>query len=226
MTTDETFSGLYVITPDGLSSEVLIARIAKALEGGARLVQYRRKELVRSGKVFEAMRIAELCRNAHALLIVNDDPGLAAEVGADGVHLGRDDGTIASAREIVGRQALVGVSCYDRLDLAVEAEEQGADYVAFGSFFPSSIKPGAVRPPVQLLTEARAVLSCPIVAIGGITLDRVAELLTAGANALAVISDIFQASDIRARTDAYVRLIESVVGQNRKTQTGDHELTQ
>lgn len=226
MTTDKSVTGLYVITPDGLSSEVLIAKVAEALGGGARLVQYRRKEVGRSGKVFEATRIADLCRASGALLIVNDDPRLAAEVGADGVHLGRDDGSIASAREIVGKEVLVGVSCYDRLDLAVEAEEEGADYVAFGSFFPSSIKPGAVRPPVQLLTEARAVVSCPIVAIGGITLDRAAELVTAGADALAVISDIFQASDVLARTSAYVRLIESVVGQNRKTQTGDHELTQ
>lgn len=226
MTAGKTVCGLYVITPDGLPSEVLMARIAEALEGGVRLVQYRRKEIAESAKVVEAARIAELCRNSRALLIVNDDPRLAAEVGADGVHLGRDDGSIASAREILGGQALVGVSCYDRLDLAVEAEDLGADYVAFGSFFPSSVKPGAVRPPVQLLTEARSVLSCPIVAIGGITLDRAAELVTAGADALAVISDIFQASDVPARTSAYVRLFESVVGQNRKTQTGDHELTQ
>lgn len=226
VTPARTVSGLYVITPDGLSSEVLIAKIAEALEGGARLVQYRRKEVAASAKAFEAARIGELCRSAHALLIVNDDPRLAADVGADGVHLGRDDGSIASAREIVGRQALVGVSCYDRLDLAVQAEDQGADYVAFGSFFPSSVKPGAVRPPVQLLAEARSVLSCPIVAIGGITLDRAAELVTAGADALAVISDIFQASDVLARTSAYARLFESVHGQNRKPQTGDHELTQ
>ena len=226
VTPDKTVSGLYVITPDGLSSEVLIARIAEALEGGARLVQYRRKEVAGSAKVFEATQIASLCRNSRALFIVNDDPRLAAEVGADGVHLGRDDGSIASAREVVGNRALVGVSCYDRLDLAVEAEDLGADYVAFGSFFPSSVKPGAVRPPVQLITEARSVLSCPIVAIGGITLDRAAELVTAGADALAVISDIFQAGDVLARASAYARFFESVVGQKRKTQTGDHELTQ
>ena len=161
MTPDKSVTGLYVITPDGLSSDVLIAKIAEALEGGARIVQYRRKEVGGSAKAFEATRIADLCRHSRALLIVNDDPRLAAEVGADGVHLGRDDGSIAAAREILGNQALVGVSCYDRLDLAVEAEDLGADYVAFGSFFPSSVKPGAVRPPVQLLTEARSGVVVP-----------------------------------------------------------------
>lgn len=218
--------GLYAITPDELSSDILIARIAEAIQGGARLIQYRRKNIDGSAKMAEAKTIAALCRARRALFIVNDDPRLAAEAGADGVHLGRDDGTVAAARDILGEWSVVGVSCYDRLDLAVAAERCGADYVAFGSFFPSSVKPGAARPPVQLLTEARAVLSCPIVAIGGITLDSAAELVTAGADALAVISDLFQASDVVARASAYARVFESADGQNRRTQTGDHELTQ
>ncbi len=218
--------GLYAITPDELSSDVLTARVAESIEGGARLVQYRRKHVDASAKRVEAKAIAALCRTRGALFIVNDDPRLAAEVGADGVHLGRDDGTVAAARAIVGEQSLVGVSCYDRMDLAVAAARSGADYVAFGSFFPSSVKPGAVRPPLQLLTDARNVLQCPIVAIGGITLDSAAALVAAGADALAVISDIFQASDVFARAGAYARVFESAAGQNRRTQTGDHELTQ
>jgi len=226
MNPDKAVRGLYVITPDGLSSDVLIARVAEALEGGARLVQYRRKGLDGSVKVIEARLIADLCRARNALFIVNDDPRLAAEVGADGVHLGSDDGSVGLARAILGGKAVVGVSCYDKLDLAVEAERCGADYVAFGSFFPSSVKPGAVRPPASLLSEARRVLSCPIVAIGGITLDRAAALVTAGADALAVISDVFEASDVLFRASAYARLFESVIDQNCQTQTGDHELTQ
>lgn len=218
--------GLYAITPDELSSDILIARIAEAIQGGARLIQYRRKRIDTSAKIAEAKAIAALCRDRRALFIVNDDPRLAAESGADGVHLGRDDGTVAAARATLGERSVIGVSCYDRLDLAVAAERCGADYVAFGSFFPSSVKPGAVRPPVQLLTDARAVLSCPIVAIGGITLDSAAELVTAGADALAVISDVFQAKDVVARASAYARVFESADGQNCKTQTGDHELTQ
>jgi thiamine-phosphate pyrophosphorylase len=218
--------GLYVITPDELSSEVLIARVADAIEGGARMVQYRRKGLDFAAKLAEARAVAELCRVGGVLFIVNDDPRLAAEVGADGVHLGRDDGTVAAARAIVGERAVVGVSCYDQLDLAVAAERCGADYVAFGSFFPSSVKPGAVRPPLRLLAEARAAVSCPVVAIGGITLDHAPELVAAGADALAVISDIFQAIDVSARSRAYACLFESADGPNRRTQTGDHELTQ
>jgi thiamine-phosphate pyrophosphorylase len=226
MNTGQRIRGLYVITPDALSSDVLIARVDEAIGGGARLVQYRRKGVSASEKLDEARRIAALCRDRSALFIVNDDPKLAAEVGADGVHLGRDDGTVAAARAVLGERAVVGVSCYDRLDMAVAGERCGADYVAFGSFFPSSVKPGAVRPPLQLLHEARAVLACPVVAIGGITLDRGAELVAAGADSLAVISDIFQAGDVSARSRAYARLFESADGPNRRTQTGDHELTQ
>lgn len=218
--------GLYAITPDSFASDALIARVAEALEGGACAIQYRRKDVQESAKVREARAIADLCRTRGRLFIVNDDPRVAAEVGADGVHLGRDDGTVASARTILGKHAVVGVSCYDSLDRAVEAERQGADYVAFGSFFPSSVKPAAVRPPVRLLTDARGTLSCPIVAIGGITLDRAAELVAAGADALAVISDVFQAGDVLARARAFGRVFESIDGQNRRTQTGDHELTQ
>jgi thiamine-phosphate pyrophosphorylase len=163
--------GLYVITPDDVSSDVLTTRVAEAIAGGARLLQYRRKSIDVAARRAEAKSIAALCRVSGVLFIVNDDPRLAAEVGADGVHVGRDDGTVAAARAVLGERALVGVSCYDRLDLAIAAEESGADYVAFGSFFPSSVKPGAVRPPLQLLTEARAMLSTPVVAIGGITLE-------------------------------------------------------
>jgi thiamine-phosphate pyrophosphorylase len=226
MNTGNLVRGLYAITPDELSSDSLIAGVADAVEGGARLVQYRRKHAAGSARLVEAKAIAEICRARGALFIVNDDPWFAAEVGADGVHLGRDDGPVAAARAILGERSVVGVSCYDRLDLAVAAERSGADYVAFGSFFPSSVKPGAVRPPVRLLIEARAALSCPIVAIGGITLDRAAELVTAGADALAVISDIFQAGDVSARACAYARLFGPTASQNRRTKTGDHELTQ
>jgi thiamine-phosphate pyrophosphorylase len=218
--------GLYVITPDDVSSDVLTTRVAEAIAGGARLLQYRRKSIDVAARRAEAKSIAALCRVSGVLFIVNDDPRLAAEVGADGVHVGRDDGTVAAARAVLGERALVGVSCYDRLDLAIAAEESGADYVAFGSFFPSSVKPGAVRPPLQLLTEARAMLSTPVVAIGGITLEHAPQLVAAGADALAVISDIFQAADVAARSRAYVRMFETAFGPNRMTQTGDHELTQ
>ncbi|MEO8039748.1 MAG: thiamine phosphate synthase, partial [Betaproteobacteria bacterium] len=134
-----------------------------------------------------------------------DDPALAAESGAHGVHLGREDGSIDTARRIVGDRAIIGASGYGDLDRALELRAQGADYVAFGSFFASSVKPDAVRPDLGLLGRAHAVLDCPIVAIGGITLDNVALVRDAGADAVAVITAIFSAPDIGARVRDFGR---------------------
>lgn len=218
--------GLYVLTPDVLDGDALLIRIAAALAGGARIVQYRRKQTDVAARLDEAARLAQLCRDAGALFVVNDDARLAAAVGADGVHLGRDDGSVAEARAVVGPAAIVGVSCYDQLGLAIEAQRQGADYVAFGSFFASSVKPDAVRPPISLLTEARRVVRCPIVAIGGITLERAPELVSAGADALAVISDIFDAPDVQARASAYSQLFGRAPDDIGNARNDDHDLTQ
>jgi thiamine-phosphate pyrophosphorylase len=124
------------------------------------------------------------------LYIVNDDAALAAEVGADGVHVGEDDGGVAQARALVGPERIVGVSCYNRFELAQAAIDAGADYVAFGSFFASCVKPGARRADVALLARARS-LGVPVVAIGGITAGNARDLFAAGADAVAVISDVF-----------------------------------
>lgn len=218
--------GLYVLTPDVLDADELLIRVAAALAGGARIVQYRRKRTDAAARVEEASRIARLCRRAGALLIVNDDARLATEIGADGVHLGRDDGGVAEARAVVGSEAIIGVSCYDQLALAIEAQRQGADYVAFGSFFASSVKPYAVRPPVTLLAEARRTVRCPIVAIGGITLERAPVLVSAGADALAVISDIFDAPDVQARASAYSQLFGQAPDDIDNARNDDHDLTQ
>jgi thiamine-phosphate pyrophosphorylase len=214
MSRDASIRGLYIITPDDPDFDSVLERTASAIDGGARVVQFRRKVSDRRGRLREASRMAVLCREHGAIFIVNDDPRLAAEVCADGVHLGRDDGTVADARRVIGEGGLVGVSCYDQLDLAIAGARAGADYVAFGSFYPSTVKPGAVRPPLTLLTDARAVVSCPIVAIGGITLARAANLVFAGADATAVISDIFRADDVRARAMGYARLFEPTRRQN------------
>lgn len=218
--------GLYVLTPDALDADTLLVRLAAAIAGGARIVQYRRKLTDAAARLDEASRIARLCRDAGALLIVNDDARLAAEIGADGVHLGRDDGRVADARAVVGSGAIIGVSCYDQLALAIEAQRQGADYVAFGSFFASSVKPHAVRPPVALLADARRAVRCPIVAIGGITLERAPELVSAGADALAVISDIFDAPDVQARASAYSQLFGQAPDDIGNARNDDHDLTQ
>lgn len=211
--------GLYAVTPDGLPDGDLLDRVARSLAGGVRLLQYRAKPAggagVRSNadthaaaRVRAAHAIAAACRAAGAMLIVNDDPWLAAEVGADGVHLGRDDGTVARARGFVGR-ALVGVSCYDSIERALQAEADGADYVAFGAMFPSRVKPDAVRASPALLATARARLRVPVVAIGGIDLDNAASVLRAGADSLAVISALYAAPDIGAAVRRFNELIET-----------------
>ena len=209
--------GLYAVTPDGLPEARLLDQVGQALAAGVRLLQYRAKAPgndqaggagAAHARAATAGTIAAACRAAGALLIVNDDPALAASVGAHGVHLGRDDGTIAEARQHVG-SALVGVSCYDSLERALQAEADGADYVAFGAMFPSRVKPSAVRASHELLAQARARLRIPVVAIGGIDLDNAAGVLGAGADSLAVISAVFAAPDIGAAVRRFNELIEN-----------------
>lgn len=202
--------GLYGLTPDGLEADELLARVEAALAGGMRLLQYRAKEADDGAREAVAMRLRALCDRFSACLIVNDDPALAARVSADGVHLGREDLPMSDARRLLGQDAVIGVSCYADLDRAVELRAEGADYVAFGSFFPSTVKPHAVRAPLRLLSQARSRLDCPIVAIGGITLDNAPALLEAGASAVAVITDLFGRCDVRARAQAYGRLFARI----------------
>lgn len=202
--------GLYALTPEQPDGAILAAQVEAALGAGLRLLQVRSK-LGRDLRMQQTEQLVSLCRRYGATCIVNDDPALAAEVGADGVHLGRDDGTVAEARRLLGAGAIVGVSCYDDLIRAQRLRAEGADYVAFGSFFPSSVKPNAVRPPLDLLTRARTVLDCPIVAIGGITLDTAPLVRDAGADAIAIITDVFSATDVGARVRAYGRLFERAV---------------
>lgn len=202
--------GLYALTPEQPDGAILAAQVEAALGAGLRLLQVRSK-LGRDLRMQQTEQLVSLCRRYGATCIVNDDPAFAAEVGADGVHLGRDDGTVAEARRLLGAGAIVGVSCYDDLIRAQRLRAEGADYVAFGSFFPSSVKPNAVRPPLDLLTRARTVLDCPIVAIGGITLDTAPLVRDAGADAIAIITDVFSATDVGARVRAYGRLFERAV---------------
>lgn len=188
--------GLYALTDPGLLPErVLAERVAAAVRGGARIVQYRDKDADDATRLRRGRAVLDACRAQGALCIVNDDVALAATLGADGVHLGRDDRDPAGARAVIGPGRLIGVSCYDRLDLAEAAVAAGADYVAFGSVWPSSTKPGAVRAPLTLLTEAARRLPVPVVAIGGITRDNAAATIAAGAHCVAVIRDLFAGSD-------------------------------
>ena len=204
-------SGLYALTPDLADTAELLRRARAALLGGARLLQYRNKGADGAQRREQAGALLGLCREFGAPLIVNDDLGLALEIGADGAHLGREDGDLAAARAALGPGRLLGVSCYDAMERAREAKRNGADYVAFGSFFASPTKPAAVRAPLSLPAQARAELGLPVCAIGGITLQNAPQLLAAGVDLLAVITDLFEAPDIRARAAAFTSLFQERV---------------
>jgi len=186
---------LYAVTPGLADPDLLADKVDAALRGGARVVQYRNKGASEQLRQEQAVRIARLCRDAGACFIVNDNIELARKVAADGVHLGKDDEGVGAARALLGPGKLIGVSCYNELWRARDAVAQGADYIAFGSFFPSPTKPGAVRAARDLLRAAKE-FSVPIVAIGGITPDNAAGLIEAGADAVAVLSAVFDAPDV------------------------------
>lgn len=193
-------SGLYAITPDDPQTPRLIAMVAAALAGGVRLVQYRNKNAVPGLKRSQAAELLQLCRTHGARLIINDDLPLALALDADGAHLGQDDGDLGAARAALGPDKLLGVSCYADLGLAASAAAAGADYLAFGSMYPSATKPEAPPAPLALLGEARRRHGLPIAAIGGIALSNAAQTITAGADLLAVVSDIFGAGNLAAIT--------------------------
>lgn len=193
--------GLYAVTPDLADTAILVARVEAALAGGASAIQYRSKIADAALKRAQAEAVARVHAARGGLFIVNDDAALATAVGADGVHLGEDDGSVAAAREILGPERLIGTSCYDDFELAEAAVAAGADYIAFGSFYASSVKPGARRAGLALLERA-ATLGVPVVAIGGITAANAGELKRAGAHAVAVISAVFDAPDVEAAARA------------------------
>jgi thiamine-phosphate pyrophosphorylase len=199
--------GLYAVTPDDRLLPRLSAMVTMALEGGVRLVQYRNKMAPPPLRRAQAAELLRICRAHGALLIVNDDIRLAVEIGADGAHVGRDDwgGSLAAAREALGNERILGVSCYADMGRAEAAVAAGADYLAFGSVFASSTKPGAVRAPLELLGEARR-FGRPVAAIGGITAQNAAQVVAAGADLVAVVSDLFNAMDIRRRAAEFQKL--------------------
>lgn len=198
--------GLYAIADTGLIGSDLVDRVAQALQGGAAVVQYRSKEPDPLCCSEEARVLLALCRRHRVPLIINDDVALAEIIGADGVHVGRDDASLAEARAVLGPRALIGVSCYNSLDRAMEAQAAGADYVAFGRFFASLTKPNAVSVDLSLLREARKKLSVPIVAIGGITPENGGPLVEAGADMLAVIHGLFGHSNVTSAASSYTKL--------------------
>ena len=200
------FRGLYAITPDEADTGVLAYKVRQALAGGARMVQYRSKSADLALRREQGAALLALCRAENVPLIINDDADLAEALGADGLHLGRGDIPIGVARARLGRGKVLGASCYGALELALAARDAGADYVAFGSAFPSTTKPGATRIAHSLFGEAKTRLDCPVVAIGGITSQNAHAVIEAGADAIAVISALFDAPDIKLRAREFARM--------------------
>ena len=199
-------SGLYAITPDEPDTAMLLTKVRLALQGGVRVLQYRNKSAGPSLRLQQAIALRRLTKEFAVPLIVNDDAALAKQVDADGVHLGGEDGDVAVARTLLGGTKIIGVSCYNQLSRAADAQRDGADYLAFGAFFASTVKPSAPVATLELLRQARQEFKLPIVAIGGITAQNGACLLSAGADALAVISALFGAEDIELAAEQFTNL--------------------
>lgn len=202
------FSGLYAVTDSHLQPDdtVLIESVQQALAGGVKVVQYRDKSNDAGKRLRQAGALKVLCHQHQALLLINDDVELCVDVEADGVHLGQSDMALSKARERLGSYAIIGISCGDSLELALQAQKNGADYVAFGAFYPTNTKPDAKSATLPLLEEAREQITVPIVAIGGITVERAVPLIERGANMVAVVSDLFTAVDIEDRAKHYLEL--------------------
>ena len=201
--------GLYAITDSRLiPADRLVDAVSHAIAGGAVLVQYRDKESAPQLRRAQAIALQTLCEAHDVPLIINDDVELALDCGAAGVHLGRDDADLDAARARLGAGAIIGVSCYADLERAREAAAAGADYLAFGRFFPSETKPEAMPANPELLRVARRELDLPLCAIGGITPANAPQLLEAGADLLAVIHGLFGQPDVRAAASRFQSLFK------------------
>lgn len=199
--------GLYAITDERLMTEDdFLSKAEQALLGGARLIQYRDKSDDAEKRFKQASELKKICQQTSTLLIINDDVELANAVQADGVHLGKDDDSIINARQRLSSNAIIGVSCYNQLNLALEAEKAGANYIAFGAFFSSPTKPQAKNASLDLLKAAKQQLHIPICAIGGITVDNAKILVESGSDMTAVISDLFSSDDIQTTASHIARL--------------------
>ena len=202
--------GLYGVTDSQLQPDdhILMETVEQALKGGMKVLQYRDKSLDNDKRFRQAGALKVLCHKYQAMLIINDDVDLALAVEADGVHLGQQDEALAEARKRLGDYAIIGISCENSIEQARTAVEQGADYIAFGRFFPSRTKPDAKPADIAILPEAKKRFDLPVVAIGGITVDNAPELVKGGADMLAVINNLFSTQDIQARAQSFNALYQ------------------
>lgn len=208
MTNAHQITGVYALTPDEPNTAILLAKVEVALQGGIAVLQYRNKLANHKLQTQQARALLPLCRHYKVPLIINDSVKLCLTLDADGVHLGADDGNLVEVRARIGTSKILGASCYNRFDLALAAQQSGADYVAFGACFASSTKPNAPLASLNLFKQAKAQLHIPSVGIGGITLENAATVIGAGASALAVINAIFYADDVKSTTQQLTKLFK------------------
>ena len=201
--------GLYAVTPDEADTDLLLAKVEAALQGGISMLQYRNKLADPKLQTQQARAILPLCRQYQVPFIINDSVKLCLTLDADGVHIGAEDGNLKEIRTRMGQDKILGASCYDRFDLALAAQQAGADYVAFGACFASSTKPNAPVANLSLFDQARTQLTIPAVAIGGITLTNAPQVIAAGADSLAVINAIFNATDVKSSTEQFTQLFRA-----------------
>lgn len=202
--------GLYAITDPELMGTELIAKSEQAISGGINILQYRNKTASIEQQEQEASTLARLCKKHHVLFIINDNIELAIKVNADGIHLGQKDTHIQQARELLGKDKIIGITCNNQIKFAQTAQQQGADYVAFGRFFNSLTKPSAPQAELSLLSEAARLIKIPVVAIGGITPQTAPLLLKEGVDMLAVIQGIFGQDDILSATEEFVDIFKTI----------------
>jgi len=207
MSNNKHLRGLYAITDNKfIKANEFLNKVELAIIGGAKIIQYRDKSKNYQLRFEQAQALSLLCHKYQIPLIINDDVALAQKVGADGVHLGKDDADISNARALLGEQAIIGISCYNQLSLALDAVKAGANYVAFGRFFNSATKPNAIECSIEILRDASKKLKCPLVAIGGITPNNGEKLIKAGADCLAVIHGLFGQTDVTAAAQKYAKI--------------------
>jgi thiamine-phosphate pyrophosphorylase len=199
--------GLYAITDTKLiPRDRFVETVEAAVRGGATMVQLREKDTPREEFIRLARALLPVTRRYGALLIINDHPSIAKEIGADGVHVGREDPPVAEARALLGAEAIIGASCYGEVTRAMAAEREGADYVAFGTPFPSPTKPKRTDISLGIFQEVKRQVNVPVFAIGGITVANARQVIDAGADGIAVVSGVFAASDIEAAARALAQL--------------------
>jgi len=185
-------TGIYAITPNRIDIDT-VERVI--VEHNINLLQYRNKTTNAQTQLDEITQLQRLCLKHHTLFIINDDINLAKKISADGVHLGKNDGSIQSAREQLGLDVIIGISCYNNIELAQNAQNQGANYVAFGALFPSKTKPDAPKCELDTIAQAKQALSIPIVGIGGVNFDNKQQAFNAGCDSVAMINQLFQLTD-------------------------------